>query len=98
MNITDFLLARIADDETLAKYVLQYGDRGTNPNLGPARVLAECAAKRAIVEPFAELANGRDRLCDAYLQATYKMILRAVILPLATVYADHPDYRREWRP
>lgn len=40
MNITEFLLARIAEDEKRANY---YGMA-----LGTDRVLAECAAKRAI--------------------------------------------------
>jgi hypothetical protein len=60
------------------------------------RVLAECAARRAIIEPFEKLANGRDRHFDAYQHATYKMLLRGVIAPLAAVYKDHPDYQPEW--
>lgn len=70
---------------------------------GPARVLAECEAKRCIVEhhrgePYAdepeiyycvvchEALGGRgDIPCPT---------LRLLAMP----YADHPDYREEWRP
>lgn len=45
----------------------------------PARVLAECEAKRRIVAWDASVDYGAVRF-------------------LATVYADHPDYRAEWRP
>lgn len=52
----------------------------------PARVLAECVAKRRIVEHVEPdpltLSPGDD------------YVLRL----LAQVYADHPDYREEWRP
>ena len=50
MNIKDFLLARIAEDEheaTIAKAEFAHGGYGS---YGPTRVLAECAAKRAIIE------------------------------------------------
>jgi hypothetical protein len=70
MNITDFLLARIAEDEAYAEQAQgeTYGwvdywtadtRQGTRTEsviyahafrFDPARVLAECAAKRAIVE------------------------------------------------
>jgi len=62
MTITEFLLARIADDEAMARYSLD-GDLEYLPSLttkrgdvlyvgvtNPARVLAECAAKRAIID------------------------------------------------
>ena len=49
----------------------------------PTRVLAECRAKRRLVEAGAALPD----------DATRGMVLRG----LASVYADHPDYRGEWR-
>ena len=48
----------------------------------PARVLAECEAKRRIVEWM-----------SAWQQDVAVEGLRLVALP----YADHPDYRDEWR-
>ena len=54
-----------------------------------ARVLAECEAKRRIVEECqgwdAEL-DGRGALGETVLRA------------LAAVYADHEDHREDWRP
>lgn len=48
----------------------------------PARVLAECEAKRRIVE-WASDGEG-------------EFHWSTVLAPLAAVYADHPDYREEW--
>jgi hypothetical protein len=111
-DLTEFLLARIADDEALARashphakwwvdgpaeksgmwWVYDAGakfkrreDAQFVAHHDPARVLAECAAKRHIVEWASDevewVVYGDD-------------MLRA----LAAVYADHPDYRDEWKP
>lgn len=53
---------------------------------GTRRLLAECAAKRAIVERSRRL-GGR------YGRGIGDSILRH----LAAVYAHHEDYREEWR-
>lgn len=117
MTITEFLEARIAEDEDLARKADSgrwlpedkgvtfefYGDEfpvgeaqtrmvaDTRANQNhiaqwdPARVLAECAAKRAIIKAF-------DPQCpdlDPYVG-------RDVIAMLATVYKDHPEYQQEW--
>ena len=88
MTLTEFLLARIAEDERRVGFVRGFipdeGDQGEYIN--PARVLAECEAKRRIVEhcDFDHLARSPG---DPY-------VLRLLALP----YADHPDYREEWRP
>lgn len=62
MNITEFLLARIAEDEELADRSMQYGDKGAallsfgSPEsppilvMHPTRILAECKAKREIIK------------------------------------------------
>jgi hypothetical protein len=57
MNITEFLEARIAEDEAAAERGRWHNGGGTfaNDNYGyllvqPARVLAECAAKRATMD------------------------------------------------
>lgn len=55
----------------------------------PARALAECEAKRRIIY----------WLSDPYSAVEGAWVLEAKILPeLALPYADHPDYRDEWRP
>lgn len=111
-NLTDFLLARIAEDEGAAKMrqallnavpeheraaaeavrVTMFG--GDSWSLAtrapdPARVLAECEAKRRIVE---ELAPDSCSSPDAWWQRTSTLEF------LALPYADHPDYREEWKP
>ena len=111
MTLTDFLLARIAEDEATAR------DDGADAMVGwrwkhyppeayevvqaltlrhSRRVLAECEAKRRIVElcapgdwsgphwhPIGEA--GEDDRGD---------VLALLVLP----YAAHPDYREEWKP
>lgn len=85
MNIVDFLLARIAEDEKRANYYA--------PALGTDRVLAESAAKCAIIKACRadhedSIANGDDVL----------EVASEVLYALAAVYADHPDYQQEWAP
>lgn len=52
----------------------------------PARVLAECSAKRLLVEWIEYAESSVDRGAD------FKEPLRLLALP----YADHDDYRQEW--
>ena len=109
--LTEFLIARIAEDETLAADLLEragaenYGvqiDRGSVlpestdvVGFGYARVLAECEAKRRIVEladrGFAEGAKRSDASALGFT-----LIITDVLLALAQVHSDHPDYRVEW--
>lgn len=53
------------------------------------RVLADCEADRRIVTAASGWASA-----DADTQAAMENIKRLLALP----YADHPDYREEWRP
>ncbi|MFJ7417957.1 DUF6221 family protein [Streptomyces uncialis] len=56
----------------------------------PARVLREVEAKRrALVRCEEELMAGMERLTHFIRQTLWEMTLP---------YADHPDYREEWRP
>jgi HEAT repeat protein len=84
-DLAAFLLARIAEDEADAKDAENYfPDDGPFVRWDSARVLAECEAKRRIVERVSDVA-----------WATYSV--RDVVLELlALPYADHPDYRKEW--
>lgn len=95
MTITEFLLARIAEREAVARdlqhqarqgrqiVAFNGGGTGVRELVDPARVLAECEAKRVAV--------------DWYLNDD-ATVMEATIRALAAVYADHPDYREEWRP
>jgi hypothetical protein len=125
VNIADFLLDRIAEDEAVARDAtwltwsveatwvdgIQEWDVGApdqDDDVGrrlilngatvngaadvrhaarhdPSRVLAECAARRWLAETF--------RVTD-YAKHNDPEILRR----FAAVYADHPDYREEWKP
>lgn len=140
MNITDFLLARIAEDEGVARRcetgppivrMLQVGmDHNEGVQSGwieidPGRVLAECEAKRRIVEwhknwpvlvetpPTFAPASADDvgsmtvRMSQQIAWATeqeYRLKFGTepptgpIIRIIAAVYADHPDYREEWKP
>lgn len=117
MALTDFLLARIAEDEAVARAATG-GDRTGNwwldPDEGgvsevscldvqgfitavdvdaahvvqhsPARVLAECEAKRRMIDQHVRMYP--PGMSPPHLWLKY----------LATVYSDHPDYREEWSP
>jgi hypothetical protein len=155
MTLTEFLLARIAEDEAAARGAcVMYRPVGEHQNLAgewvpiipvgsddraqaeraagfyrergarnvevvvfydPARVLAECEAKRRIVELHSHTSSavevvgtlsGGEPFVDAYEVARCSacgtaprgnsacMTVRLLALP----YADHPDYRAEWKP
>jgi len=57
-----------------------------------ARVLAECGTKRRIVAACQRLTNQAQDF-EYYGVTADDEILRALAIP----YADHPDYREEWR-
>lgn len=115
--LTDFLLARIAEEESAARIaqfnngrwthtftfgmetavtrdygpavVEGYGSLNADDHAhiarhDPARVLAECEAKRRIIG-----------LVD---WPGERLGIQQAMRRLAAVYADHPDYRSEWRP
>jgi len=102
MTLSEFLQARIAEDEAEAQARREHSE-GCWPNMdncqshygeegqwswGPARVLAECEAKRRIVS---EIEGTR-------ATGTYTTRLLTILLHLAMPYADHPDYHDEWKP
>lgn len=102
MTITEFLEARIAEDEISATMrECHRGGCDSTPNEAgysypcgcglPERMMAECAAKRAILAEcrpgtLDDLDSGEDD------QPAPMWVARA----LASVYKDHPDYQQEW--
>lgn len=85
-DLTEFLLARLAEDEAVAQRMIDYRPSGyglavPEGDYDPLRVLAEVEAKRRIV---------RERNDEGDLQI--------VLQHLAAVYSDHPDYDEEWKP
>jgi hypothetical protein len=65
--------------------------------VGPERVLAECEAKRRIVKR-AQRASEAFRQSINPVTSGVAMTMDLVLTDLALPYADHPDYREEWRP
>ena len=109
-RLDEFLLARIGEDERLAAAAPEAApppqpDGHVSP-FDPARVRAECAAKRRIVlscrelRPDTTILGARPKgLGDFPIAPHDQHQLAAVTLALlALPYADHPDYRPEWRP
>ena len=153
MTLTEFLLARITEDEAKARVAMGDGDgRWASWNRSwdtapvrdlavngarvavlpttidehvcrhdPARVLAECKAKRRIVafhESWPVLAETPVEItadpADSFTMRATQQIAwlttkeyrvrfgdepptAPMLAALAAVYADHPDYRDEWR-
>ena len=60
----------------------------------PARVLAECEAKRRIVNMWADSFGQWNATQADAARAQKDSTLRFLALP----YADHPDYQEAWRP
>jgi hypothetical protein len=59
--------------------------------VAPARVLAECEAKRRIVELWQAVGGEQD---DAFDRVTFYRTVRVLALP----YSAHADYQDNWRP
>lgn len=107
MTLTEFLTARLDEEEHQARLTIE---NRTGPparallgpidvfghmEVQPEHVLADVAAKRAIVEEYVE--------ADAYYRvradapAGELTGLRTAVLLLAQPYADHPDFDPAWR-
>jgi hypothetical protein len=118
MTLTEFLLARTAEDEAvalglLAKHSRQYQHSGPaaevwsdsddneveGVSLSPTRMVAECEARRRIVEHHGQSVVEGD-LCSICTevgpdaQGWPCLTLRLLALP----YSDHEDYDEAWRP
>lgn len=124
VDMADFLLARIAEDEEAARAAhvttalppiwdtgLFYGPSGpASEHIArhhPARVLAECEAKRRIMDAHNiehECIEVFTDLGGAAIIASGSLIENGVLREgcqtlrlLALPYADHPDYDESWR-
>jgi hypothetical protein len=121
MTLTEFLLARIAEDEEVALSAIRQRDdeiaggayvAGSEPQpdadqpvvwddwtggpgirMGAERLLAECEAKRRIVEAWPDTFG----LWSADQADAARAMKDVALRALAQPYADHPDYRPEWR-
>lgn len=120
MTLTEFLLARIAEDERAVEphrgYMdwvplgaIESGDGYAECSISAPRVLAECEAKRRIIGEhtyppgeFTALITTCPRCVDHNdgqgTRGHDLSIPCPTLRMLALPYADHPDYRQEWRP
>jgi hypothetical protein len=65
----------------------------------PARVFREVAAKRAILQRYEIAGIGAEATAGTVLAGASRLrmaTLDDVLLALASVWSDHPDYRPEW--
>lgn len=93
-DIIAFLEARIAEDEAAAEELVEVGPGhqaiGTRLEVLPftaARVLAECAAKRKILENVPLVTD-----IPSQMGGTSDYVLMC----LASVYSWHPEYQEGW--
>jgi hypothetical protein len=73
----------------------------------PARVMADVVVKRQIIE-LAKAANDHEDVIEGEFSHNSRARERgeevdprvgdSILMQLALLYADHPDYREEWRP
>jgi hypothetical protein len=99
MDLAKFLLARIAEDRQQIERVIDaspHWPRDPSNPQDPARLLAECDTKRHIVAQAgqAEADYNAHNAPWPGPDGLYGWLLRSLALP----YADHPEYRPEWRP
>jgi hypothetical protein len=103
MTLTDFLLARIAEDEHRAGWYHQslclsnyHGEEGDEEHpcrcRHPDRLLAECEAKRRIVDDYRKQEASCSDGDMGWLLQGLEMAMEALAVP----YAAHPDYQQEW--
>lgn len=123
VTLTEFLLARIAEDEAAANAALAAYDSPGGINAewwtkdelaardldaediehitrrSPDRVLADCEARRRIIERHRpeEFADAPGEFFCSRCQRTAEVWPCPDLLDLALPYADHPDYQEAWR-
>lgn len=110
LTLSAFLLARIEEDEAVARYATTRGEPTDKDFEGwwlghydhanrhsPARVLAECAAKRAIVRAAQHAEDVEGGGADIVKSGGYQREgISSVLASLAAVYASHPDFNPDW--
>lgn len=103
MNITAFLLARIAEDEkdAIDRVVLRAEDRRSLTMDDAEKIHAEIAAKRALCNLHSP-GDYRGQLtcndCGDWWDGTPIDYPCETVKIVAAVYADHKDYDPAWSP
>ncbi|WP_261949508.1 DUF6221 family protein [Rhodococcus sp. T9N] len=114
MGIVEFLEARIAEDEAVAKMALHYprhfheGGITAEQTLymarhNPARALREVVAKRELLELHYDDNPGPGDVhycgtCHDYYKHDAEDWPCETARVLASAFSDHPDFNEEWRP
>lgn len=102
-ELAEFLLARVGEDETVARAARGSGVHDDRPVVkewiglaNPERMLVWSDARRRIValHQNASGAAQNGAACSGCGHPEPCPTLRLMALP----FADHPDYREEWRP
>ena len=109
LTITDFILARVAEDEAVAEQVSNWDSHlaheldGFSANaqrfarhVTPARILAQCKATRAVVESHDGGYIKNVGPLTHECDGSYDSIVCETLTALAAVYVGHEDYRAEW--
>ncbi|SDF64981.1 DUF6221 family protein [Klenkia brasiliensis] len=111
MHITDFVLARVAEDERRAKLgvgqgdedwavLIEDGDVIGDVGWSPHRVLRACYATRCLVAAAQQAARrtgpGDDRSDPHDWLLGFRDGTVAALRPIAEQYADHPDFDPIW--
>lgn len=110
MTITEFLLARIEEDERAANradktwratmHGVPKGSAGHVDRWSPYQVKIECEAKRRTVNSMETLMGHEktylERMRHTEEQDDVYVIAVSTLRALASVYADHPDYDAAW--
>ncbi len=78
---------------TLPSHVATYA-----ATFDPAYVLADIAAKRAILAAYDSMANDWTHFDQTEGEHAREYALREVVRHLTSVYADHSDYKEDWKP
>lgn len=109
MDLDDFLLARIAEEEAEIAAGFDFATLDSSGWMGHAatwgrdRAIAECDTKRRIVQIHAageHACPSPEALDDGLWSITDQDVMRPcpTLRLLALPYVDHPVWREEWRP
>ncbi|MFF4848810.1 DUF6221 family protein [Streptomyces sp. NPDC001194] len=97
------ILGHVADCSIGAGYRAQsIPDAAHIARYDPARALAEIDTKRRIVQLYTTARGWADRAEDIQVSGNNSQVASVAYLDvlrlLALPYADHPEFREEWRP
>jgi hypothetical protein len=102
--VAEFLLARIADDEAVARAVIGWGVLDERPEVkewivlaNPNRMLVWSGVRRSLVELHSAKAEGDDPNDEPRCLDCGQPMPCSTLKLLSTLYGDHPDFQEQWR-